>query len=100
MMRKLMLVTGMLVAGTAASANTAAEIMSRWGLLGVWRINCSLPRSDTNPDRIFTVRNGRALWEQNYGKFATSVPVTSAIVRPDRALELTLALPKGVIQMA
>jgi len=84
----------MLVCGPVFG-NSTADVVSKWGLDGVWRTNCSLPKSTTNSDRTFVLSGGQLVWEQDFVNIKTSVPVTSAVVRPDGALELTLVFPAG-----
>jgi hypothetical protein len=74
----------------ASSAQTTAEVASRWGLLGTWRIDCSAPASRSDGELKYVVRDGRLYHDREFGNARDSSLVTSATARADGTLELTV----------
>jgi len=73
-----------------ASAETIAEIASKWGLIGTWSLDCSLP-----PDRgqgtvlaYATTPDGGVVHRRNFGDATDENPVVSAKVSPNGMLNL------------
>ena len=76
------------LAGSAARAETVAEAAQRWGLIGVWRVDCAAPPSASNTESRYVVKDGRLVLDRDYGTNRDSNPVLLATVKPDGALEL------------
>ena len=75
---------------TQASAETIAETAGKWGLIGPWSLDCSLP-----PDRgkgtvlaYETTEGGGVVHRRDFGDTTDENPVVSATVSPDGTLNL------------
>jgi hypothetical protein len=82
-----------LVLAPAAHAQSNAEAARKWGLLGVWKTDCTKPLSRSHPDLIYAVRDGVLYHDRNFGDAQDSSPVQLAVLRPDGTLDLTVQFP-------
>jgi hypothetical protein len=73
----------------AASAQSVAETLGRWGLLGTWATDCGRPPSDRNTYLSYVaVGDGRVRHERNFGKGRDARDVRSAAIRPGGPIEI------------
>ena len=79
-----------------ASAESAAETASKWGLIGRWSFDCSLP-----PDRdrgavlaYEIASDGRLLLRRDFGDQTDSAEVIAAKISADGVLNLRVFFPK------
>ena len=70
----------------ASESNTSAA--QRWGLVGVWRTNCSRPVSRKHPEYKFIVKKGFLYHDRNFGDTTDSRKIDLAVVNSDGTLEL------------
>jgi hypothetical protein len=78
-----------------ASAETAAETVHKWGLIGPWSLDCSAP-SGTNSSSLLAyeiVRDGRVVLRRNFGDTADESEVVTAEVSADGMLNLRVFFP-------
>ena len=78
------------LAGSAACAETVAETAARWGLIGVWRLDCSVPLSTSAPRLMFVVKNGQLFHDRDFGDRQDSSQVQSVTIKPDGSLDLVV----------
>jgi hypothetical protein len=74
---------------------TAAETVHRWGLIGPWSRDCSLA-ADRNSDTLLAyeiVREGRVVFQRNFGDAAEESEVVAAEVTADGMLNLRVFFP-------
>ena len=78
-----------------ASAGTITETASKWGLIGPWSLDCSLP-----PDRgrgtvlsYVIVRGDRLMHRRNFGDDKDENEVVGAAVSADGVLNLRVFFP-------
>jgi hypothetical protein len=78
-----------------ASAETAAETVHKWGLIGPWSLDCSVP-----PDRqsgallaYEIVGDGRVVFRRDFGDNADQSEVVTADVSGDGMLNLRVYFP-------
>lgn len=83
------------LAGTA-SAETAAETASKWGLIGRWSLDCGLP-----PDRdrgavlaYEVAADGRLVYRRDFGDSTDTADVIAAEISADNLLNLRVFFPK------
>jgi hypothetical protein len=74
----------------AAAAQTTAEVARKWGLLGTWRLDCTQPRSESNPDLAYAVRDGKLFHDRDFGKNRDSSAVMTAVVKADKSIEVVV----------
>jgi hypothetical protein len=77
------------------SAETAAETVLKWGLIGTWSRDCSLP-ADRSSDTLLAyemVRDGRVVFQRNVGDTAEESEVVTAEVSADGMLNLRVFFP-------
>jgi hypothetical protein len=77
------------------SAETAAETVHKWGLIGPWSRDCSLA-SDRNNDRLLAyeiVSAGRVVFQREFGDRAEQSEVVAAEVSGDGMLHLRVFFP-------
>jgi hypothetical protein len=82
-------------AGTA-SAESAAETASRWGLIGRWSLDCSLPPDhDRGAVLAYEIADdGRLVYLRDFGDSTDSADVIAAEVSADNLLNLRVFFPK------
>jgi hypothetical protein len=83
------------LAGTA-SAETAAETASKWGLIGRWSLDCGLP-PDRNRGAVLAYEvgaDGRLLYRRDFGDSADSADVIAAEISADKLLNLRVFFPQ------
>jgi len=84
-----------MAAGTA-SAESAAETASRWGLIGRWSLDCSLPPDhDRGAVLAYEIADdGRLVYLRDFGDSSDSADVIAAQVSPDNLLNLRVFFPR------
>ena len=82
-----------MVSGQVARADEVADVATKWGLIGTWRLNCGRPAGPQNPGVAFSVQDGKVIEERDSGETRLSGEVKSAAIRPDSALILVIAYP-------
>jgi hypothetical protein len=78
-----------------ASAETIADTVKRWGLIGVWTADCAGKKNDGNP--ILTYRigsNGRVIHHRDLGDVSDDNDVLAAEISADGMLKLRVSFPK------
>jgi hypothetical protein len=83
-------VLGSLSSATGASAQTVAEVASRWGLPGTWQVDCRAPTSRSNVSQTYAVRGGKLSVDRAFGDGTDSSAITAAAVKADGALDLVI----------
>jgi hypothetical protein len=75
-----------------AFAETPVEVATKWGLLGVWRLDCAARPSRSDPDLAYVVRNGKLFHERNWGDGRDSSAITSASVTAEGGIDLVVKM--------
>jgi hypothetical protein len=78
-----------------ASAETAAETARKWGLIGPWALDCSLP-PDRNKGTLLAYEitsNGKLVHRRNFGDTSDESPVLSAELSDNGMLNLRVLFP-------
>jgi hypothetical protein len=83
-------VFSVLAATQGALAQTVAQTASAWGLIGIWRLDCSKPLSRDNPDLAYRVRGGKLFHDRDFVGSKDSSPVITATKKADGGLELVV----------
>ena len=76
-------------------AETAAETVHKWGLIGSWSRDCSLA-GDRNSDTLLAyelVREGRVVFQRSFNDTSEESEVVAAEVTPDGMLNLRVLFP-------
>jgi hypothetical protein len=84
-----------MVAGTA-SAETAAETASKWGLIGRWSLDCGLP-PDRDRGAVLAYEigaDGRLVYRRDFGDTSDAADVIAAEISADNLLNLRVFFPK------
>ena len=78
-----------------ASAESVAETVRQWGLIGPWSLDCSLrPDADRGAVLAYEIaRSGRVVLRRNFGDVTDESNVVSAKVSADGMLNLRVFLP-------
>jgi hypothetical protein len=79
-----------------ASAETAAEIASKWGLIGRWSLECGLPPDhDRGAVLAYEISaDGRLVHRRDFGDSADTADVIAAQISADNLLNLRVFFPK------
>ena len=86
----------LLAATSPALAQTAGEVAERWGLLGLWKIDCSRGPTKEDPAFRYIVRGGKLFQDSDDGAEKQQNLVTFAAAdAATRTLELTVIFPPG-----
>jgi len=83
------------LAGTA-SAETAAETASKWGLIGRWSLDCGLP-PDRDRGAVLAYEvgaDGRLVYRRDFGDSTDTADVIAAEISADNLLNLRVFFPK------
>jgi hypothetical protein len=84
-----------LAVAAGAFAETAADTVHKWGLIGPWSVDCSLS-PDRNRSTLLAyeiVRDGRVVLRRNFGDSADDSEVVSAEISGDGMLNLRVFFP-------
>lgn len=77
-----------------AEAQSIAETLSRWGLIGTWALDCSKPASDRNGHLSYAIRRaGQVSHERDFGDQQDVNEVQLARTGLGGALELVVHFP-------
>ena len=78
-----------------ASAQSVADTVSRWGLLGTWSVDCNQPVSSSNGYLTYIIRSpGKVSHERDFGDRQDVNEVQQARTGVGGALELVVHFPK------
>ena len=78
-----------------AQAQSIAETLSRWGLLGTWALDCSKPASGSNGYLTYAIRRaGQVSHERDFGDRQDVNEVQQARLVLGGALELVVHFPE------
>lgn len=89
--RWLALAAGLVILSHAASAQTAADTMARWGMLGTWALDCSKPPSRQNGYLSYVRKPGGAVsHEREFGDSRDAHDISQATIGPHGTLELVV----------
>jgi hypothetical protein len=77
------------------SAETVAQTVSKWGLIGAWSTDCALPPDRGNGAVLAyeLERDGRLVLRRNFGDGADESEVVSADISGDGMLNLRMYFP-------
>jgi hypothetical protein len=78
------------VASSVAQGETVVQAATRWGLEGVWKIDCSTGDSKEDVALRYVVRSGNLYLERDAGHVRESSFVSYAELGADGMLELTI----------
>jgi hypothetical protein len=81
---------------TGASATTVAETAGRWGLIGRWALDCSLPPDHDRGAvlRYQVVGRGKVVLRRDFGDGEDRADVTAAAISADNVLNLRIYFPQ------
>jgi hypothetical protein len=72
-----------------ASAQTIAQTVTKWGLIGTWAFDCSVPPSKGQPRLIFEIASdGRVVHRREYSDASDEHEILSAKLSDDGTLNL------------
>jgi hypothetical protein len=95
MLRQIALVLlGVIGVAVNADAQTVAETAARWGLLGTWQTDCSVPPTEKSAAQIYLVRDGKLFLSRYDGQTGDSNPITSATINTKGEIELVVVFPE------
>ena len=83
---------GILVAAGTSFGETPADAAAGWGLLGTWRLDCSVEADRSDPDLTFVVRDGQLFHDRKWGDGSDSSAVIAASITPDGGFSVTVKL--------
>lgn len=89
----LLAVCAWLAAATAALAQSPADVATRWGLIGGWKLDCSQPTSRANGLLSFVVRDGKLMHDRDFGDTRDSSPVVAGRLGQNGSIELSIYFP-------
>lgn len=83
------------VSTSLAHAETLAATVERWGLLGSWSVDCTLP-PDRDRGTVLTYeisKDGRVMYRRNFGDARDENEVVSATVNAEGLLNVMVFFP-------
>lgn len=95
MMVRLAAMAGLAVVALSATAfaETDADRARKWGLLGTWATDCSMPPTDSDPYLIYQADGARVVHRRNYPKSTDTNQIKSVQLADDGGLRLEIYLP-------
>jgi hypothetical protein len=91
----MLLLAGCLALANGAAAQSVADTVSRWGLLGTWALDCTKPASGSNGYLTYVIRGGgRVSHERDFGDRRDANDVQQAKTRAGGALEIVVHFPQ------
>jgi hypothetical protein len=80
---------GSLCLPTEPRAQTTNEILTRWGLLGTWSVNCTKSSGQGLGARLtYVIRQGKPVHLRDFGDRRDESPILRATLAPDQSIEL------------
>ena len=77
-----------------AAAQSVADTATRWGLIGTWALDCSMPASGSNGYLTYAVRGaGKVAHEREFGDRRDTNDVQQARTGIDGTLDLVVHFP-------
>jgi len=83
-----------LILSHTASAQSAADNIQTWGLLGTWAVDCSKPPTQQTSLITYAIRQGEAVQLRDFGDAQDDNEVLSAAHAADGTIELRIRFPK------
>jgi hypothetical protein len=80
---------GSLCLPTEPRAQTASEILTRWGLLGIWSVDCNKPAALAGR-LTYVIRKGKPVHVRDFGDRQDESPILRATLAPDQSIELRI----------
>ena len=94
-MQRAALALSLFLLPSLAAAESAAETLARWGLVGTWARDCAKPVSGSNGRFVYAVRDGKAVHLRDFGdELRDENEILSAQVASDGSIELRVDFPK------
>jgi len=93
---RLVLLAAVVLAVTAlsASAQTNAQNATTWGLLGMWKVDCSRRAGNgLDASQTYVIRDGKLELDRDFGTVKDTANVTTARIRAEGTLELVILYP-------
>jgi hypothetical protein len=84
---------GLLAVSGTSFAAAPAEVARDWGLLGLWRRDCTAKPTVSDPDLRFLVRNRTLYYDRNWGSGHDSSIVTSAKITANGGIDMVVRFP-------
>jgi hypothetical protein len=89
-----LVVAGLLISTELAPAQSAADTLRKWGLLGTWALDCSQPPSRQNSHLTYrATRDGRASHDRAFGDTQDANEVLASTIAADGSLTLRVRFP-------
>ncbi|MDB5579342.1 MAG: hypothetical protein JWR80_4518 [Bradyrhizobium sp.] len=83
-----------LALASAASAETVSQTARKWGLIGSWAVDCSVPRDKAHPLFSYEVTaDDRVMHRRDFGTAEDEQEVGSAEIAGDNVLILRIFFP-------
>ena len=79
-----------LTCSTVSQAQTVASTVSKWGMLGSWKVDCSRAANRDDPVYTYVLKGRRAFLDRDYGDLHDSLLIATARVNADDTLQLTI----------
>jgi hypothetical protein len=77
-----------------AAADTAAEVVRRWGLIGSWATDCAVPPSKARPYLSYDIAaNGRVMHRRDFGTGRDEQEIIAAKILADGVLSIRIHFP-------
>ena len=73
-----------------AAAQTASDVIEKWGLLGTWAADCNLPPSRQNGYLAYVRRGGVVAHERDFGDARDSNEIVAATITADGSVDVTI----------
>ena len=77
----------------AAAAQSVADTIGAWGLLGTWALDCTRPASQSGSLLTYAIRQGEAVHLRDFGDTQDENEILSAKRAADGSIELRVRFP-------
>ena len=78
-----------------AAAGEAADAARKWGLIGTWAADCSVPPDKTTPQIIYAIGSGdRVMLRRDYGWRKDEMEIGTVEIAGDGSLHMRTVFPE------
>ena len=85
---------GILGATAPAKADAVADALSRWGIMGAWKSDCSTPPDNSHILVIYAIEDGHPVHRRQGSTWGDVNPVLAATENGDGSLSLVIEFPE------
>jgi hypothetical protein len=80
----------LLLAAPSARAESVADTLVKWGIMGTWKVDCATPPSESDMLELYAPLGDGAVEVRDGGTWQDANPVRSAVINADGSLTVVI----------